>query len=352
VSIAPTPAPGETTRDGDEDADSFRLLPLFNALLRHRWSVIGITGACALAAVAYSLMAQPTWTATAKFIPSSASSMSKRMGVIAGTEAGAGLDEDAASADYYVALLQSPSFLRTVVTLPISDDGGSESLVERFRTEGPDPVARERHAADILGKSLTVVASRPSASGGQRIVTLSVSANTPSLASSIGRTLIGRINLHNRENRSNRAKQNREFVESQLTKARGELDRATDDFSRFSMRNRRIATADLQAERDRLERQVRVQEEVFVTLTKQLELAKVEEQESRPSIEVIQEPDPPLVRTSPRRTQAVVMATFFGLFAACIWVFITERFRALPKDEPEAAEFRAHLSRLIGGGRR
>lgn len=335
-----------TSEPGAEElaeGDAFRLLPIVNTLLRRRWTVCAITTACAAGAVAYSLLAEPTWTATMKFIPSSAASMSARMGSIVGGTPGADADDETASADYYVALLQSPSFLRSIVTAPLDADGSPAPLVARYGIEDADPALGERRAADRLAKSLSVSASRAAVGGGPRIVTVAVTAESPGLASQIADVLISRINEHNSSVRGGKSRQNRTFIEEQLGKARTALEKATDDFSKFSSRNRRLATPALEAERDRLEREVRVQEEVFVTLTKQLELAKIEEQESRPSIEVIQQPDPPLVRTSPRRTQTVLLATALGSFAACIWVLVSERMRSLSQEDPEAAEFRRQL---------
>lgn len=329
--------------EADAGEDGFRLLPIVNALLRRRWTVIGITAAAAASAVAYALLSPATWTATAKFIPSSSTAMSARMGSIVGSDAGMAGDDETASADYYVALLQSPSFLRTAVSTPLDADGATASLVGRYRIETEDPTLRERRAADQLAKSLAVSASRATAGGGPRIVTVAVTADHPGIASEIAEVLIERINEHNSRIRVSKSRQNREFVEAQLAKAKADLTQATDELSRFSTRNRRLATPALEAERDRLERQVRVQEEVFITLTKQLELARIEEQESRPSIEVIQQPEPPLVRTSPRRTQTVVLATALGGFMACLWVLASERMRSMSADDPEATELHRNL---------
>lgn len=60
----------------------------------------------------------------------------------------------------------------------------------------------------------------------------------------------------------------------QLKDSQGMLSKAENAVAMFNSRNRKISTPDLQSEKDRLLRTVKVQEEVFITLTKQLELAK------------------------------------------------------------------------------
>jgi len=68
-------------------------------------------------------------------------------------------------------------------------------------------------------------------------------------------------------------------------------ENALADFHRF---NRPIATPDLRVGEERLTRALAVQEEVFVTLTKQLELARIQEQEDQVSVQVIEPAVAPL----------------------------------------------------------
>ncbi|MBM3665626.1 MAG: hypothetical protein FJW92_07530 [Actinobacteria bacterium] len=115
----------------------------------------------------------------------------------------------------------------------------------------------------------------------------------------------------------------------------------------------------LEADRDRLERLVRVKEDAYNTLSRQLVLARIEEQETRPSIEMIQNPEPPLVRSAPRRSQTVITAGLVGLFLGCVAALALELLRRMDPTDPDSAEFRRNLTgirrdllRLVGLGRR
>lgn len=335
-----------------DEAEPFRLLPVVNALLRRRWTVAAWTLAFTGAAIAWVLLATPTWTSTAKFLPSKASAMSSRMTAIAGS-ASAGLPEDdAGSADYYVTLVQSPGFLGRVAERTFSNvDGGPRALADHYGIVDGDPALRAQRAAALLQGRVTISAARAATPGAPRMITLQAVAERPALAAEIAQAILGQIDEHNASARENRAKRNREFVEEQTTKAKAELDGVAGALSEFEAKNRRAEAPRIRAEQERLARQVRVLEEVYVTLTKQLELAKVEEQESRPSIEVIERPEPPLTRTSPRRTQTVVIWTTIGLIVGCLWALVSERLRRGDPDDPETIEFRGHLrdlGRLVG----
>jgi uncharacterized protein involved in exopolysaccharide biosynthesis len=333
------------------EGEPFRLLPLVNALLRRRWTVVAWTAACAGAAIAWVLLATPSWTSTAKFLPSKASAMSSRMTAIAGGSGAVLPEDDAGSADYYVTLVQSPGFLGRVAERRFAKAGdGPCSLVEHYGISDGNPAVRTQRAAGILQGQVSITAAR-AVPGAPRVITLQAVAERPELSAEIAQVILSQIDEHNASARDNRAKRNREFVEEQAKKAKTELDDASDALATFEAKNRRAEAPRVRAEQERLSRQVRLLEEVYVTLTKQLELAKVEEEESRPSIEVIQRPEPPLVRTSPRRTQTVVTWTLVGLVVGCLWALVSERMRRGDPDDPESIEFRGHLrdlGRMVG----
>lgn len=321
------------------------LIPTLNALLRRRRTVLAWSGLFAAVAVVAVLMATPAFTATAKFQPVAGKGVADRLEVDAA-------EDEAVSADYYVALIQSPSFLSAVVARTFETGPGvCETLVQHYGAEGDSEDTRLRRAAEILGASTTV--SVPRAVGtGPRIVTLSVSADSPRLAADVARAILGQIDVHNASVRRSGSGQTRVFVEGQVTECRKELTAAAADLAAFEASNRRTDTPRIAAQLEQLRREVRIAEERYMTLVKQLELARIQEQEDIPCISVIQEPEPPLVRSSPRRTQTVLIALVAGFVFGCLWALVSERFGNLPKDDPGAAELRGHLQSIVGTFRR
>jgi uncharacterized protein involved in exopolysaccharide biosynthesis len=323
-----------------EEAPPFRILPLLNVLLRRRWAVAAWAAGFVLVAMVKVLTDAPTFTATAKFQPSAGKGVVDRMGTVA-------LEDEATSSDYYVALVQSPNFLEEVVTQEF-DVGGStrQTLVAHYQSEGATDAERAQHAAEALGKA-TIISAARAVGTAPRIVTLTTSADSAALAADIGQAILRQIDAHNASVRSSKSRSNRKFVERQVAECRTELDRAVTALSNFETRNRRTDAPRIAAELDRLKREVRVVEERYLTLVNQLEIARIEEQETVPAISVIQTPEPPLVRSAPRRTQTVLIAAVVGVFVGCLWAFMAERFSALPGDDPDAAEFREHVQSLI-----
>ena len=328
----------------DRDPDPIRPLALLNALIRRRWLVCSITLATTACGVGYAFLQPPVYAATAKFLPVRAPATMVWLDARIGPS---GNDEtEVPSSDYYIALVQSPTFLESIATASFVDESGaSRSWVDIAQIEGASERERILRGAEVLSKQIAISAAKPTgAATAARLVTVTAQGATPELAAGIAQKVLELVTRRSAESRGAKSRQNREFITTQLKAANDLLDAGTDALANFSARNRKVVTPALQAEEDRLQRVVRVQEEVVVTLTKQLEMAKIREQEARESIEVIQAPEPPLTPLSPRRTQLTLTFGFLGLFAGCGIALLAERLRTHADAGPDAAEFRAQLS--------
>lgn len=83
-----------------------------------------------------------------------------------------------------------------------------------------------------------------------------------------------------------------------------------------------------------LYRRTKVQEIVFETLTKQYEIAKVEEARETPSVKVLDIADVPEQKSFPPRTLFILLGTFLILAGASAWVLGRERWREVDPSDP------------------
>lgn len=83
-----------------------------------------------------------------------------------------------------------------------------------------------------------------------------------------------------------------------------------------------------------LYRQTKVQETVFETLTKQYELAKVEEARETPSVKVLDPAEVPEEKSFPPRALLVSFATAFVFLVACVWIFAWARWETTDPADP------------------
>jgi len=107
---------------------------------------------------------------------------------------------------------------------------------------------------------------------------------------------------------------NRRFIEARLETVRAELARAESAFESFRDSNRHVESSPrLLLEQGRLMREVRTREEVLVALTREYEMARVDENRDVPVLNVLDAARPPAFRTSPRRGLLMVAGLMLGL---------------------------------------
>jgi capsule polysaccharide export protein KpsE/RkpR len=83
-----------------------------------------------------------------------------------------------------------------------------------------------------------------------------------------------------------------------------------------------------------LYRRVKIQETVFEILTKQYELAKVQEAKEVPTIRVLDEAKLPEMKSSPKRRIMTVLGAFLAAMLATAYVMVSARLRTMSASHP------------------
>jgi uncharacterized protein involved in exopolysaccharide biosynthesis len=83
-----------------------------------------------------------------------------------------------------------------------------------------------------------------------------------------------------------------------------------------------------------LYRRVKIEESVYETLTKQYELAKVQEAKEIPSVRVLDQPDLPGKHVYPNRKLIVFGGSFFGMLLGVAWVLASAVWQKLGPEDP------------------
>jgi uncharacterized protein involved in exopolysaccharide biosynthesis len=81
-------------------------------------------------------------------------------------------------------------------------------------------------------------------------------------------------------------------------------------------------------------RQLKVEEAVYETLTKQFELAKVQEAKEIPSVKVLDQPEVPEHKSFPPRAIIILAGTACSVLLGAAWVFGTARWRQIDPHDP------------------
>ncbi len=146
------------------------------------------------------------------------------------------------------------------------------------------------------------------------ILTIKVRSRRPHIAAGIANALTIMLQEFTLRSMAYEASENRKFIEGRLGETEASLSRAEEELSTFRQRNLRIGNSPrLQLEEGRLMRALREQEEVYLTLKRQYELAKIEEHRDVPILNVLDPAVIPASRSSPRRIRMVVLGLTCGL---------------------------------------
>ena len=95
-------------------------------------------------------------------------------------------------------------------------------------------------------------------------------------------------------------------------------------------------------------RELKTQEALFEQLTKQFELAKINEARDSSSLQVLDEAVAPLRKSRPKRSLIVILATVTAFFGSVFLVFIKEYLAKLsPEDRAIMDEMKGTLKEML-----
>lgn len=343
---------------GDEDALS--MFGLVNPLLRHPWIVVAVPLVLVALVSVVTVLGPPRFTASSAFVPQGGaegqvgrlSMLADQFGLDLGTSA-----QPAVSPEFYAELLRSRDILEPVVTQPYRTprilDGDTTlvvgDLVERLEARGETREERVLRAVEELQERLNVETDL--AAG---IVSVSVTGPGPELAAEVNRRILEELSAYNLEKRQSQAAAERRFVEERLEEAQDELLLAEQELEGFLERTRRFEDSPrLRFERDRLQRQVDMRQQLYASLNQSYQQARIAEVRNTPLITIVERPRAPVEPDPKRLPIRIALAFVVGLVAGMGAAYVVDYARgARLRESDEFQEFVLLRSRLLGPVRR
>jgi uncharacterized protein involved in exopolysaccharide biosynthesis len=332
------------------EADDELISPfsLLNVILRYRLLIL----ACVLLATAAALAARTSRTsmyeASVKFVPNPAADNN-----VAGSRSDPSPQAD--PADYYTNLLHSSEVLDKVLGRSFQ---GQSSLKDLLAIRAETPELRMLLARSRVRGAVKLTAPRAGRPGA--VLTLSVRWSDPRMAADLANVLVDELAAYDRRIKSATARGKREFIEKQIYDTEALLKRAEEDLRVFKERNRLLAIAEspppgdrvvvpaeLQLARDRRQREVTMQSELYLTLKKEHELARIAENNDGSALVIIERAAVSLSRLGASGRLVVAAGPVVGLFVGVVAAFLLHWWRAgMAMETAEAREFRGHLAAL------
>ncbi|HSW31597.1 MAG TPA: GNVR domain-containing protein [Longimicrobiales bacterium] len=350
------------------EEDEISLVAVGSTLLRHRAIIVYSVLVGSLLALVVALLTPKVFTASTSFVPQTASGGGSGLGGLAGLagQFGVSIPTGAAaeSPEFYVGLVTSREILGALALEEFSFEemeaggrqhSGTVADVLELEARHTDPAIRRDAAMRWLKDAIYVNAGRQTG-----MVSISVTTPWADLSEALARQVLELVNDFNLQTRQTQAAAERAFIETRLAEVQDSLRAAEDRLARFMENNRQWAgSPELTFQRDRLQRQVVMQQQVFTGLAEAHEQARIAEVRNTPVITVVERPERP-VRPDPRgRVLKLALGVILGGMLGILLAFLKEYSeRARREEGEEYREFAAEWAglwkdvRMMGGWRR
>jgi uncharacterized protein involved in exopolysaccharide biosynthesis len=323
------------------------------ALVDARRRVIAFTAGATLAAVFLALVLPRQWTARVVLLPTD-SAEGALPAQLSGLVSSFGLQfpfGPMSQSDLYPTILTSDRLLASLLDQEFREKKGAPArpLLSLLSPNADDSPATRAKTIRRLRKHV-VTAAKDSETG---IVTLEVTTRSALLSADLANALTDRLEQYLIAIRQQDGAKNRMFIDERLTAVFADLVAAEERLTKFREANRRISgSPELQLEEARLQRDVLFQEQVFVELKKQKEIAGIEEVKNTPVLKVLDEATPPSRPSKPLRMLLVAAGLLLGAFVSVSWVLLGTSLRTAPDLAAAVAPLGDDFRRLLRSRRR
>jgi hypothetical protein len=318
-------------------------------LLRHQRAIAIFTLTFSAAGLAFGLLSSRKYASSATFIPQGPESAvgSNAALALAASQFGVRLPSSGGSwgPSIYVEVLQARNFLEPIAldTLVVAERGGRRvALMDLLEIDEPSAAWRLESTVRVLQKHI-ITASEDKKLGAVRV---SVTTKWPSVSLELVERLLRGLAQFNLTTRKSQAAAERQFVEIQAREAERALREAEDRLQAFLQRNRAMSgSPELGFERDRLQREVTLRQQIYTALVQNREEAKIREVRDTPVITVLEAPRLPVIGVPRGTLVKFVLGGVVGCVLGILVAFAKEWLRAAQKSpSDEAREF----FRLVG----
>jgi uncharacterized protein involved in exopolysaccharide biosynthesis len=367
---------------GPPREDEVSLLDILLVLARHKTLIVRTVLVFTLLGVTYALLASEEYTSEARVVrEAQQESGGLPGGISGGALSGLGISLGGASSGLtpaaYPDVLQSrevrlavvrdtfrfpdaerpmtfvdyanrpPGQLSTVLDYTLWLPWTLKGMVGQAISGSPAPVGTTDAGEPLIpseeeNNALKAVGNMISASVDEEtgLMTISVTAGGPQLASDLTESFLGHFTTRVRTIRTEKVRERLQFVEGRFEEAEQELETAEEQLAQFLERNQNPTTATLQFRRDRLQRQVTFKEQLYSELQSQLTQTRLDLQRRQPVVTVVEKPVPPNKRSAPKRTLTVLLSLILGGFLGIGGAFVASFFDRAKRDDVQKEKFK------------
>lgn len=277
------------------------------------------TGMVTAISVIVSLLLPPYYKSTATILPEKQSSKLSSLGGLSDLAALAGVNVGAEGSlvKLYPTIVKSEAVLKDVIYAKYTTDEFRDSvnLIQYWQIEEKKPGGAYEKALKALREGLDVSMDLKTS-----VLGISIESKEPKLSADIVNNVVDGLDKFILTKRTTSASEQRKFIEGRLVEVRADLTKSENALKTFRERNSQVRSPQLLLEQGRLERDLQINNTLFIELKKQFEIAKIEEVKNMPVINVLDLARPAVFKEGPKRRVIVVMTSLLALVAAVAYV--------------------------------
>jgi uncharacterized protein involved in exopolysaccharide biosynthesis len=316
----PEGAATETPESGE-----YSLLDILGRLYRRRRLIISITAVGIVLGGVSALSAHRMYAAQVKIVPALFLSSSGDLAAMAqlrsaASQFGMGIGGSSLNPSPLLPhLLGSRDLLvRLLAREYPMRDGRPVVLSKYLEIKDGDSERALQTGTTILRKDL-----RSSFDMRSGVTTITATFRDPRLAAAVANDSAAELDLFLQGLKNSQAGKKAGFIQQRLTEIKAQLEQAEGALKTFRERNRQTAgSPELQLEEGRLMRVVSMNEQIFITLSAQLETARIDEMRNTPELAIVEKAVPPLGRAG--RLRKIATSTLVFGFAGVVAALLRE----------------------------
>lgn len=339
--------------------DNINLVELFYAVWNGRKLIVIVSSVCFVIGLIFSFLVRKEYESYSKLLPENSESKNNYGGL--GSLAGlAGLSVELGSSEMldpqlYPEIVYSVPFQKGLINEPIyyssldtiisfktfQNEYKEESFLESFQkfTIGlPNLVKsklannRKENSVNYLGKEsfisredLQIINElrrnvQINISNGVNIIIVKTVMSDPHAAANLNEVVVSDLKAFLIEYKTQKAKQNLEFVEKSFIEAERDYYKKLDELGQFRDRNLNISSVYAQSEFQRLQNEMNISLEVYKGLASQREQAKIQMTKEMPLFTVLEPSLIPYEKSKPRRALIVFLFTLISFVLSLCFV--------------------------------
>ena len=233
----------------------------------------------------------------AKILPlSSRTDNSGARGIAAqfGINLGGMKSDDMYTAEMYPEILKSRSFLKRLLLLKFkTKDLGEKKLVSVIHEKDIKKSSKNFDSAlssgvnKLLKNNLTIKKTKMSP-----VIEIIVKTNEPGLSKSIGDSILSQLSLAINEYKLKKVNDRISFIKSRLFNVKQELNQTEENLNNFREKNRVVFNSpSLLLQEERLQRDVLLHNQIFTSLSTELETEQINQYGIKESFEILDYPE-------------------------------------------------------------